>query len=97
VSGGPLRRLVLDILKPIKGPSIVDVAREVASLEGVQGVNITVKEFDVETVTLSMTIEGENLDYEELKNKLEELGCVIHSIDQVVAGKQIIEEARIEE
>lgn len=97
MSKGPLRRLVLDILKPIKGPSIVDVAREVASLEGVTGVNITVKEFDVETVTLSMTIQGEDLNFESLKNKLEELGCVIHSIDQVVAGKQIIEEARIEE
>ena len=93
----PLRRLVLDILKPIKGPSIVDVAREIASLEGITGVNITVKEIDVETLTLTMTIQGDNINFEELEKKLEELGCVIHSIDQVIAGRQIIEEPILEE
>ena len=93
----PIRRLVLDILKPIKGPSIVDVAREVASLTGVSVVNITVKEIDVETITLSMTVQGEDIDFEALRVKLEELGCVIHSIDQVIAGKQIIEEPKLEE
>ncbi|WP_460125723.1 DUF211 domain-containing protein [Stetteria hydrogenophila] len=93
----PLRRLLLDILKPIKGPSIVDVARSLASLPGVDGVNITVKEIDVDTITLSMTIEGSNIDFSQLQSKLEELGCVIHSIDQVVAGKKIIEEPRLEE
>ena len=93
----PIRRLLLDILKPIKGPSIVDVARSVASLPGVSGVNITVKEIDVDTITLSMTVEGESIDFESLRSKLEELGCAIHSIDQVVAGKKIVEEPRIEE
>ncbi|GAB6148578.1 DUF211 domain-containing protein [Stetteria hydrogenophila] len=89
--------MLLDILKPIKGPSIVDVARSLASLPGVDGVNITVKEIDVDTITLSMTIEGSNIDFSQLQSKLEELGCVIHSIDQVVAGKKIIEEPRLEE
>lgn len=93
----PLRRLVLDILKPIKGPSIVDVAREIASLNGINGVNITVKEIDVETLTLSMTVQGDGINFDNLKKKLEELGCVIHSIDQVIAGKSIIEEPMLEE
>ena len=93
----PLRRLVLDILKPIKGPSLVDVSRELASLPGIDGVNITVKEIDVETITISITIEGQDIDYERVKDKLEELGCIIHSIDQVVAGGRIVEESRVEE
>lgn len=88
----PIRRLVLDILKPLKGPSIIDVAREVASLSGIEGVNLTVKEIDVETITLSMTIEGDRIDFNGVKEKLDMLGCVIHSIDQVVAGKKIVEE-----
>ncbi len=88
----PVRRLVLDILKPLKGPSIVDVAREIASIPGIDGVNLTVKEIDVETITLSMTIEGDNIDYGQVKERLDLLGCVIHSIDQVVAGKRIVEE-----
>ncbi len=93
----PIRRLLLDILKPIKGPSIVDVARSIASLPGIDGVNITVKEIDVDTITLSMTVEGASIDFDMLQRKLEELGCAIHSIDQVVAGKRIVEEPKLEE
>lgn len=90
--GAPIRRLVLDILKPLRGPSIIDVAREIAGIKGIEGVNLTVKEIDVETITLSMTIEGENIDFNAVKDKLDLLGCVIHSIDQVVAGSRIVEE-----
>lgn len=93
----PIRRILLDILKPIKGPSVVDVAKAIASLPGVEGVNITVKEIDVDTITLSLTVEGSDIDFDMLRNKLEELGCAIHSIDQVVAGKRIVEEPRVEE
>jgi len=93
----PLRRLVLDVLKPMKGPSIVDVARELAAIKGVTGVNITVKEIDVETITLSITVEGEDIDFDSFAARLEELGCAIHSIDQVVAGKKIVEEPDLEE
>ncbi|MEN2999727.1 MAG: DUF211 domain-containing protein [Acidilobaceae archaeon] len=91
----PIRRLVLDVLKPIKGLSIVEIGREVASLEGIEGVNVTVKEIDVDTMTLVVTIEGKSIDFEKLEEKLESLGCVIHSIDQVVAGSKIVEEAKV--
>lgn len=87
-----MRRLVLDVLKPLRGPSIVDVAREIAGLEGIDGVNLTVKEIDVETLTVSITIEGSNIDFEKVKEKLDLLGCVIHSVDQVVAGRRIVDE-----
>ena len=80
-----IRRLVLDVVKPVRGPSIVDVSVELASLDGVEGVNITVKEIDVDTMTLSVTVEGKDIDFKNLEEKLELLGCVIHSIDQVVA------------
>ena len=93
----PLRRLVLDILKPIKGPSIIDVSKEIAGIQGIEGVNVTVKEIDVETITLTITIEGYNIDFELVERKLEELGCIIHSIDQVIAGKKFVEEPDIEE
>ncbi|MCE4609004.1 MAG: DUF211 domain-containing protein [Desulfurococcales archaeon] len=93
----PIRRIVLDILKPLKGLSIIDVSREVASLPGIEGVNVTVKEIDVETVTLSMTIEGTDINFNQVSEKLEELGCIIHSVDQVIAGKKIVEEPEIED
>ncbi len=91
----PIRRLVLDVLKPVKGPSIVEIGEELASLDGVEGVNITVKEIDVDTMTLSVTVEGKSIDFKKLEEKLEHLGCVIHSIDQVVAGIKLIEEPRV--
>jgi len=90
----PIRRLVLDVLKPLKGPSVVDVAREIASIEGVDGVNLTVKEIDVETLTVSITVEGSDIDFEKVKDRLEILGCVIHSVDQVVAGSKIVDEPK---
>jgi len=79
------------VLKPLKEPSIVDVALELAKLRGIDAVNITVNEVDVETLSLTVVIEGEDIDFNSVKKVLEEVGAAIHSIDQVVAGKKIIE------
>lgn len=87
----PLRRLVLDVLKPIKNPGIEELALRLESSPGVKGVNITVKEVDVETLTLVIVIEGDNINLDEVRNRLEEFGAVIHSIDQVVAGEKMVE------
>jgi len=42
---GKLRRIVLDVLKPLE-PNIVDLARKISTLPGVDGVNITIYEID---------------------------------------------------
>ncbi|MET1101914.1 MAG: DUF211 domain-containing protein [Pyrodictiaceae archaeon] len=86
-----LRRVVLDVLKPLKEPSIVDVAKELSRLKGVEAVNITVNEVDVETLSLTVVVEGDDIDFEEVKSVLESVGAAIHSIDQVVAGSRLIE------
>ena len=86
-----LRRLVLDVLKPLRDPAITDVAVMLSKVRGVEGVNITVKEVDVETLSLTVVIEGDDIDFEGVKRVLEEVGAAIHSIDQVVAGKRIVE------
>ncbi len=82
---------MLDVLKPIKDPSIVDVALELSKVRGVEAVNITVNEVDVETLSLTIVIEGSDIDFEQVKNVLEEVGAAIHSIDQVVAGERMVE------
>jgi len=87
----PIRRLVLDVLKPIRGTSIVDLAEKISSIEGVDGVNISVTDMDVETMGLMIVIEGSNLNFEEIKKLLEEEGCAIHSIDEVASGNKIVE------
>ncbi|BDB97373.1 MAG: DUF211 domain-containing protein [Saccharolobus sp.] len=86
-----IRRLVLDVLKPIRGTSIVDLAEKISVLKGVDGVNISVTDMDVETMGLMIVIEGSDLNFEEIKKTLEEEGCAIHSIDEVVSGSKIVE------
>ncbi|XRP96454.1 DUF211 domain-containing protein [Methanocaldococcus sp. 16A] len=88
-----IRRIVLDILKPHE-PKITDMALKLTSLSNIDGVNITVYEIDKETENVKVTIEGNNLDFDEIQKIVESLGGTIHSIDEVVAGKKIIEEVR---
>ncbi len=80
-----LKKIVLDVLKPLKGPSIVELAQTLSGSKGVHRVTIVVNEIDVETVTLTITIEGSNIDFEAVRSIIERLGGVIHSVDQVVA------------
>ena len=86
-----LRRLVLDVLKPHK-PSIVDVAMKLSRIEGVSGVNCVLNEIDQETENLKIIVEGPNINFEEISATLEDLGAVIHSIDNVVAGSKLVED-----
>lgn len=86
-----IRRLVLDVLKPLKEPSIVDMARALAELRGVSGVNITVNDVDVETMGLIITIEGDDIDFEKVKRIISDMGAVIHSVDQVIVGSKVVE------
>ena len=86
-----LRRVVLDVDKAVSRPSLLEIARAIEGVGGVHGLNITVTEIDVETVGTVVTIEGEGLDYDAIVAAIERTGAVVHSIDQIVAGKQIIE------
>ena len=58
----------------------------------VDSVNISVKEVDANTESITITLEGDNMSYDSIKAVLEQAGAVVHSIDQVVAGKELIEE-----
>ncbi|TRM73231.1 hypothetical protein DMP16_06930 [Sulfolobus sp. B1] len=86
-----IRRLVLDVLKPIRGTSIVDLAEKISLLKGIDGVNISVTDMDVETMGLLIIIEGTDINFDEIKKTLEEEGCAIHSIDEVISGNKIVE------
>ena len=64
--------------------------------ERVNGINLSLKEVDQNTESISVTIEGDDLDFESIKEILEQAGAVIHSIDQVVAGKRFVEEVTLQ-
>ena len=86
-----LKRLVLDVLKP-HNPSIIDVAQQLSVLDGISGVNISIKEVDQETETVKITIKGNSIDCDLVEETIREVGAVIHSVDNVSAGKELVDE-----
>ncbi len=89
---GKIRRLVLDVLKPME-PNIIELAEMLSRDEGVSAVNISVVEIDLKVENAKITIEGDNVIYDRIKNIIQDMGGAIHSIDEVVAGKIIIDDA----
>lgn len=87
-----IRRLVLDTLKPHE-PTILILADELARPEGTTSVNISIYEIDHKVENAKITIEGERINYAEVERIIADFGGAIHSIDEVVAGKEIIDDA----
>ncbi|MEM3374637.1 MAG: DUF211 domain-containing protein [Candidatus Woesearchaeota archaeon] len=86
-----VRLLVLDVLKPHE-PIILKLASTLADLKGVDGVDISVYEIDSKVENVKITIQGQNLNYNKIKEIIEENGAAIHSIDKVTCGAVLIEE-----
>ncbi len=89
---GKMRRLVLDTLKPHE-PSIIEWADQLSELSGITAVNISIYEMDRKVENAKITIEGEDISYSIVEEIINEMGGAIHSIDEVVAGKEIIDDA----
>jgi hypothetical protein len=89
---GKILRLVLDVLKP-HNPSIIQLAGELSELTGVEAVNISIYEMDQRVENAKVTVEGTNLNYDEVLKTIGESGGAVHSIDEVVSGRMIIEDA----
>jgi len=89
---GNIRRVVLDTLKPME-PTIVEMAKRLSVSDGVASVNISIAEIDLKVENAKITLEGDNINYEIVRDVIEDMGGSIHSIDEVVAGKDIIDDA----
>lgn len=89
---GNVRRLVLDTLKPYE-PGIVDLAQKLSELEGVAAVNISIYEMDRKVENAKITLEGAQIPVDEVLELIQLEGGAIHSIDEVVAGSKIIDDA----
>jgi hypothetical protein len=86
-----VRRLVLDVLKPHQ-PTMLILADKLGDLEGVQGVDISLLEIDSKVENIKITLEGTDIDFQEVSEVVQESGGSIHSIDKVSTGKRLIEE-----
>ena len=88
---GAVRRLVLDTLKPHE-PNIIELSQHISRLDGVDSVNISIYEVDRMVENAKITIEGPDINYETVESLIRDLGGTIHSIDEAVAGKSIIDD-----
>lgn len=86
-----VRRVVLDVLKP-HSPSMVDLANQLADLDGVDGVNLALLEMDQKVENVKITCEGESINFEEVEKIILRNGATIHSLDEVSSGMSLIEE-----
>jgi uncharacterized protein len=87
-----VRRLVLDVLKPHQ-PTMLTLADKLGDIEGIKGVDIALFEIDNKVENIKITLEGDDIDYQEVQEVIQDSGGSIHSIDKVSTGKELIEEA----
>jgi hypothetical protein len=81
-----VKRLVLDILKSHQ-PNVLEFSRVLAE-QGELRVRVTVIEMDDKTETLEVEIEGEDIDFDRIKDAIHNFGASLHSIDEVeMAGR----------
>jgi len=85
-----IRRVVLDVDIP-SNISTVELAEKLGKINGVKAVNVTVTDTDVEVLGLIVIVEGDNINYDEVRRIIDDLGGAIRSVDQVVVGEYILE------
>ena len=86
-----IRRIVLDVLKP-HSPNLVALATQLADIDGIDGVDISLKEMDQKVENVKITCEGDSIDYAKVDEVIIQNGATVHSIDKVSAGASLIEE-----
>jgi hypothetical protein len=61
-----VRRLVLDVLKPHQ-PTMLTLADKLGDIEGIKGVDIALFEIDNKVENIKITLEGDDIDYQEVQ------------------------------
>lgn len=77
-----IKRVVLDILKPRK-PDCLDFSKSIAEQGENYKVTVNVIEVDDKTETIVAKIEGNDIQFDALKEAITNLGGSLHSIDEV--------------
>lgn len=87
----PVRRLVVDVLKP-HDPSLLAFTERLSQVDGVEGVTGSLVELDKEVQNVMLTFEGPDLSYETIETAIEETGATVHSVDEVACGEYVVED-----
>jgi len=89
----PVRRLVIDVLKPHE-PPLVEFTAQMSDLDSVAGVTATLVELDQEVQNIKLTVEGQAVEIDAVEAAIEELGGTVHSVDEVACGEYTVEARR---
>jgi hypothetical protein len=84
-----LKKLVLDVLIPFEVPKI-DFTTRLSNIKGVEGVDVLIQEVERKVETAKITLEGDNINFDEVKDILEKTGTSLQSIDRITCGKRIV-------
>lgn len=86
-----VKRLVLDVLKPHRPDGLV-FSRSLAEQGGECRVIYSVDEVDEKTESITLVVEGEDIQFERIAAAIEAAGGSVHSIDQVEVVSGLDEE-----
>ncbi len=84
-----IRRLVLDIMIPLNVPSS-ELALKLSKVSGVDGVDILVTEVEHRIEKAKVTIEGENINLDSIRNIIDKAGVSLQGIDRITCGKRLV-------
>ncbi|HBH35096.1 MAG TPA: hypothetical protein DDW45_01425 [Gammaproteobacteria bacterium] len=77
-----IRKITLDVLKPHR-PNALEFAAAVADLGQEMRVQVIVDAVDEKTESVLLVIEGGEIDFDAISQRISELGATLHSIDAV--------------
>lgn len=77
-----VKKLILDVLKPHQ-PNALEFASALAEKGNEIQITLTVTAVDEKTETVVVEIEGSDINFEHITERIKELGASVHSIDKV--------------
>lgn len=87
----PIRRLVLDVLKPYE-PELPEFTRRVSEVDSVDALTASLLETDRKVQNVKLSLEGGDIDVAAVETQIEALGGSVHSIDEVACGEYVVAE-----
>ena len=82
-------KIVLDVMSPAQ-QSIVDLVEVLSTNENVTKVDITLSELEKNVEDFKVSMEGNGLKFEKIRETINDFGAVIRNVDNVISAKELI-------
>ena len=82
-------KIVLDVMSPAS-QSIVDLVEILSENENVFTVDVTLSELEKNIEDFKVTMDGNGLNFEEIRGSIKEFGAVIRNVDNVVSAREFL-------